>query len=153
MTGTRRYTHSYVGNDVGSHSFLENVISASRIQTAYRRWKDREEVESPKEVLWGTRAPEHEATARCRKERIQRKNQNEKWKEKRETEKLRKKGGGRENRKMRDAEGRWALWDWGKHPAEMAICCSDIWHDSNCAGLLIQLRGSCCWVNGRPVSA
>jgi hypothetical protein len=47
-----------------------------------------------------------------------------------------KKGGGRENRKMRDAEGRWVLWGWGEHPAEVAICHLDIWRDKYCAGLL-----------------
>jgi len=56
---------------VGSHSFLENVMPAKRVQTAYRRWKDRKEVELPKEVFWGNMAPEHAATARCRKERMQ----------------------------------------------------------------------------------
>lgn len=83
MTGTCRYTRSYIGNGVGSHSFSENIMPANRVRKVYRRWKDREEAELPEEMLWGNMAPEHEATARCRKERMQRKNQNEQWKEKR----------------------------------------------------------------------
>ena len=150
MAGTGRYTRSYIGNGVGSQSFSENVMPANRIRTAYRMWKDREEVELPKEVLWGNMAPEHEATARCRKERMQRKNQNEKLKEKYKTEKLKKGGRGeKENRKMRDGEGRWALWGWGEHPAEVAICSSVIWQDNNSAWLLVQLRPSHCRVKGR----
>lgn len=149
MTGTGRYTCSYVGNGVGSHSFSENVMPANRVWTTYRRWKDREEAELPKDVLWGNMAPEHEATARCRKERMQRKNRNEKWKEKHMRQRNWKKKGKRENRKMRDAKGRWALWGCGEHPAEAAICHSYIWQDSNCAGLLVQLRGSRRRVKGK----
>ena len=97
-------THADIGNGVGSHSFLETVIPASTVQTVYRRWKDRKEVELPKEVLWGNRAPEHEATARCRKERIQ----NEKWKEKREIEKLEKK------KKEKEETERWEMQKAGE---------------------------------------
>lgn len=94
MTGTSRYARSYIGNGVGSHLFSENVMPANWVQTEFRRWKDREEGELPKGVLWGNMAPKHKTTARHRKERMQRKNQNEKkntW-----DREIEKKGGGKE---------------------------------------------------------
>ena len=39
MTGTSRYTRSYIGNGVAVSHFQRTLMPANRVQTAYRRWR------------------------------------------------------------------------------------------------------------------